>query len=442
MKKIIISFVIINLLLYFTAPPKATAQVNTQDSLALLAVYNSTDGINWSWPWMINLPVSNWTGVTIVNNRVTILNLFNMGLNGIISPEIGNLSFLKELILENNNLYGTIPAEIGNLTELTNLNLKSNNLTGSIPIELFNLSNLTILMLWFNQFTGNLPPQIGSLINLTNLYLNDNNFSGQIPNELYNITTLQYINLSNNQFSGNISTNIYSLVNLYSFGITNNNIENLPDLSPLNANSLLAIGCNNNKLTFEDLETNISIAWQNFNYVPQDSVWYTLDTAISLGSSVSFSTLIGGSQNHYQWYKNSVLLLSDTLPIVTINNVAFSDSGVYTCKITNSIVTDLTLDRHLIKLHITDTASVVSEKELDVPIKVTPNPCSGSFIIAPCDFRRLEISDMSGVVVHTVFDNPNGSCSIDISFLPNGVYVLKMIKDNNIITQKLIKTGN
>jgi len=49
---------------------------------------------------------------------------------------------------------------------------------------------------------------------------------------------------------------------------------------------------------------------------------------------------------------------------------------------------------------------------------------------------------MSGVVVHTVFDNPNGSCSIDISFLPNGVYVLKMIKDNNIITQKLIKTGN
>jgi len=435
MKKIIISFVIINLLLYFTAPPKATAQVNTQDSLALLAVYNSTDGINWSWPWMINLPVSNWTGVTIVNNRVTILNLFNMGLNGIISPEIGNLSFLKELILENNNLYGTIPAEIGNLTELTNLNLKSNNLTGSIPIELFNLSNLTILMLWFNQFTGNLPPQIGSLINLTNLYLNDNNFSGQIPNELYNITTLQYINLSNNQFSGNISTNIYSLVNLYSFGITNNNIENLPDLSPLNANSLLAIGCNNNKLTFEDLETNISIAWQNFNYVPQDSVWYTLDTAISLGSSVSFSTLIGGSQNHYQWYHNGSSITNANDSVYTINNFTATDTGKYTCAITNSIVPYLTLWRRTINLRL-DTLNNIEDKNLPCfNISISDNNIKINTNVDNCNAVLYTFDGKSLLSIKLIRNCQN---RIALNNLPKGILLLKISNDKNVLTRKIV----
>ncbi|MBI4649364.1 MAG: hypothetical protein HY738_22885, partial [Bacteroidia bacterium] len=47
------------------------AQVLEQDSLALVALYNSTDGDNWfnNTNWLIG-PVSTWYGITISENRV------------------------------------------------------------------------------------------------------------------------------------------------------------------------------------------------------------------------------------------------------------------------------------------------------------------------------------------------------------------------------------
>ncbi len=49
------------------------AQVNVQDSLALVDLYNSTNGPNWNnhTNWLTKNPVSTWYGVTIKNKRVT-----------------------------------------------------------------------------------------------------------------------------------------------------------------------------------------------------------------------------------------------------------------------------------------------------------------------------------------------------------------------------------
>ena len=49
------------------------------------------------------------------------------------------------------NCTGEIPPEIGNLTNLTTLNLENNQLTGEIPPEIGNLTNLTTLNLTENQ---------------------------------------------------------------------------------------------------------------------------------------------------------------------------------------------------------------------------------------------------------------------------------------------------
>jgi len=46
MKKLIISLFLATLLLGLALPQKTNAQVNVQDSLALVALYNSTDGAN------------------------------------------------------------------------------------------------------------------------------------------------------------------------------------------------------------------------------------------------------------------------------------------------------------------------------------------------------------------------------------------------------------
>ena len=58
-----------------------------------------------------------------------------------IPSEIGNLTNLTELRLEDNKLTGEIPSEIGNLTNLTQLSLHSNQLSGQIPSEICNIGD-------------------------------------------------------------------------------------------------------------------------------------------------------------------------------------------------------------------------------------------------------------------------------------------------------------
>ena len=65
---------------------------------------------------------------------------------------------------------GEIPPELGSLSNLTELSLDNNQLTGEIPPELGRLSNLTGLSLWGNQLTGEIPPELGGLSNLTELW--------------------------------------------------------------------------------------------------------------------------------------------------------------------------------------------------------------------------------------------------------------------------------
>ena len=103
------------------------------DRLALVALYNATDGANWTnnTNWLSNEALSEWFGVsTDVNGRVTRLYLHLNGLNGAIPVELGGLASLQELFLFRNGLSGEIPAELGNLTSLTRLHLSQNELSG------------------------------------------------------------------------------------------------------------------------------------------------------------------------------------------------------------------------------------------------------------------------------------------------------------------------
>ena len=58
------------------------------------------------------------------------------------------------------HLSGAIPPELGNLTDLTVLGLEQNQLTGEIPAELGNLVNLYTLLLAENQLTGCAPAEL------------------------------------------------------------------------------------------------------------------------------------------------------------------------------------------------------------------------------------------------------------------------------------------
>ncbi|MCK4981114.1 MAG: DUF1565 domain-containing protein, partial [Candidatus Delongbacteria bacterium] len=195
------------------------------DSLALVALYDSTDGANWTdnTNWLTG-PVSTWYGITVSGDRVTEIDLNFNNLAGTIPTEIGNLTNLTSLSLHNNQLTGSIPPEIGNLTNLTGLWLYSNQLSGSIPIEIGNLINLTNLQLFINQLTGSIPAEIGNLTNLQNLNFEDNQLSGSIPTQIGNLLNLHVLVLYSNQLTGSIPIEIENLTNLTYLNLASNQL--------------------------------------------------------------------------------------------------------------------------------------------------------------------------------------------------------------------------
>ena len=201
------------------------AQVNEQDSLALVALYDSTDGANWTdnSNWLSG-PVSTWFGVTVTDNRVSELILRQNNLVGTIPPEIGDLTELTMLDFWKDLLTGPLPPEIGNLTKLETLNLTSNQLDGAIPPEFGNLSNLVNVFAGRNQFRDSIPSEIGKLTNLNQLHLYVNQLSGSIPAEIGNLTSLNTMDLSSNQLTGDIPNTIRNLTNLNYLNLSSNSL--------------------------------------------------------------------------------------------------------------------------------------------------------------------------------------------------------------------------
>ncbi len=178
---------------------EARAQDLAGDKAALEALYNATDGGNWTnnTNWLSDESVGSWQGVTVSHGRVTGLKLADNNLTGAIPSELGNLSSLEELYLSLNQLTGPIPGQLGNLSNLELLWLHSNQLTGSIPSTLGSLERLVWLSLHYNQLKGAVPSTLGNLYGLETLYLNNNQLTGPFPKSLTNLTSLDTLYFDN-----------------------------------------------------------------------------------------------------------------------------------------------------------------------------------------------------------------------------------------------------
>ena len=88
---------------------------------------------------------------------------------------------LNWLRISGNRLTGRIPPELGGLSYLLGLFLQDNSLTGEIPSELGNLYNLQWLRLDGNRLTGAIPAALADPAGLLGVSLADNRFSGCIP---------------------------------------------------------------------------------------------------------------------------------------------------------------------------------------------------------------------------------------------------------------------
>ncbi|XP_071709628.1 uncharacterized protein [Rutidosis leptorrhynchoides] len=181
---------------------------NETDHMALLSFKKmiTRDPYGVLNSWNTSFHFCDWSGVSCGkrHRRVTALQLISQGLEGSLSPHVGNLTFLRQFVLSNNSFQGSIPQDLGRLSRLRVLVLELNQFTGVIPTNLSGCSNLENIFLEHNQLVGSIPKEVGLLSKLTSLSLDENNLTGGIPSSLGNLTSIQVFVISSNPLGGNI----------------------------------------------------------------------------------------------------------------------------------------------------------------------------------------------------------------------------------------------
>ncbi|XP_031092763.1 receptor kinase-like protein Xa21 isoform X1 [Ipomoea triloba] len=159
------------------------------------------------------------------------INLGGNRLDGTIPANICNLKDLYFLALDNNKLSGRIPSCLGNLSSLTQLYLDSNQFFSSLPPSLWLNNKIQILDLSSNHLSGAISPDIGLLSSITELYLSSNQFTGEIPSTLRQLQHLVNLSLSINMLHGHIPQSFGSLVGLEYLDLSQNNLSGVIPMS-------------------------------------------------------------------------------------------------------------------------------------------------------------------------------------------------------------------
>ena len=202
--------------------------------------------------WSASIPIQHWQGISVDGSPPRVLRLgylMSETLEGTIPPELGDLTELEVLVLDDQHLTGEIPkeigslkklkvlqlnrmtlsghipSEIGKLEELKILEINGSGLSGSVPAALGNLSKLAHLDLGRNRLSGSIPPELGNLKSLQGLILRGNKLSGTIPPELGRMTSLERLILSNNGLTGEIPKELGSLENLGNLFLQGNYLQ-------------------------------------------------------------------------------------------------------------------------------------------------------------------------------------------------------------------------
>ncbi|KAI3985751.1 hypothetical protein MKX01_030665 [Papaver californicum] len=123
-----------------------------------------------------------WSMITCSPENLVIgLGAPSQNLSGTLSGRIGNLTNLRQVLLQNNNISGRIPLELGLLSKLQTLDLSNNLFSSVVPVTLSQLNSLQYLRLNNNSLSGAFPVSLAKIPQLAFLDLSFNNLSGPVP---------------------------------------------------------------------------------------------------------------------------------------------------------------------------------------------------------------------------------------------------------------------
>lgn len=301
------------------------------DSLALVELYNSTNGDSWlnNSNWLVGT-LDSWFGVTVLDGRVVALDL----------SDDGTFAFTG------NGLSGYLPESLGNLTNLTYLNVNANNIYGGLPSTWGNWESITQLSLRDNQMSGSIPDGLGNLLQLEILELAGNGFSGSIPDEIADLSSLRELWLSENQFTGDLPAGIDGLTSLEVLSVSSNRFTSLPDLTSLPLNTL-DIEINNFFFAdFEDYSAIITSGYSQNSFGDRGYQFAEQGDDISL----SFDVEVSGSGNDvYQWRLDGIDIPGTNSSTYTFT-AAEGTFGRYTLHISNTAFPGVEISSEEIRL--------------------------------------------------------------------------------------------
>uniref|UniRef100_A0A453NDY3 Uncharacterized protein n=1 Tax=Aegilops tauschii subsp. strangulata TaxID=200361 RepID=A0A453NDY3_AEGTS len=249
------------LLVSLVSPTSSCTEQEKSSLLQLLAGLSQDGDLTTSWRH--GTDCCTWEGITCNQDRkVTDVSLASRGLEGPISPFLGNLTGLLRLNLSRNLLSGGLPLELvssssilvldisfnrltGGLSELPSstparplqvmkslvvFNASSNRFTGQIPTTpCVSAPSFAVLELSFNQLSGNIPSGLGNCSVLKLLGAGYNKLSGTLPDELFKVTSLEHLSLPNNWLEGALD-DISKLINLVTLDLGGNELSgNIPE---------------------------------------------------------------------------------------------------------------------------------------------------------------------------------------------------------------------
>ncbi|BAF07856.1 Os02g0156400 [Oryza sativa Japonica Group] len=264
------------LLLCFVCHAGSCTEQERESLLQFLSGLSNDGGLGVSW--QNGTDCCTWEGITCSGNGavVEVISLASRGLEGSISPSLGDLTGLLRLNLSRNSLSGGLPLELvssssivvldvsfnyltGGLSELPSstpdrplqvLNISSNLFTGNFPsttwermnnLVVLNASNnrftgqmptsfcasapsFAVLELSYNQFSGRIPAGLSNCSKLTLLSASYNNLTGTLPDELFDLTSLKHLCFLRNQLEGSIK-GITKLKNLVTIDLGQNRLS-------------------------------------------------------------------------------------------------------------------------------------------------------------------------------------------------------------------------
>ncbi|XP_028125260.1 putative receptor-like protein kinase At3g47110 [Camellia sinensis] len=260
---------------------------NDTDRVSLLAIKAKIveDPLHVLSSWNDSIHFCQWQGVTCSHRhqRVAALVLQSRELVGSISPHIGNLSFLRELRLQNNSFGNEIPSEIGRLPRLQILLLSNNLIGGRIPVNISRCANLVYINFSYNRLAGEVPMELGSLSKLAIVIISVNNLTGSIS-PFTNLSSLRELFLDTNYFDGSIPDGFDRLKNLQKFALGTNWLSGVIPASLFNHSSLTTFDVTINQI-WGSLPWDLGITLPNLEFFSISANQFTGSIPVSISNA-------------------------------------------------------------------------------------------------------------------------------------------------------------